>query len=69
MAESGGSIASERSLPLSEDTADESACVLWAVAKVPLVNARFDRVEEVGRYITLLAGEQSVSIEHLQVVA
>ena len=53
MEEAGGSIASERSLSLSEDTAEESASVWFGVASLPFVNARSEGVEDVGRYITV----------------
>lgn len=58
MTEFGGSIASERSLSLSEGIAEGSECARGGVAKLPFVNGRFDGVEEVGRYITLLAARR-----------
>ena len=47
---------SESSLSLSEGSVEGSTCVSVGVNEVPLVNGRFNGVEEVGRYITLLAG-------------
>ena len=49
-------MASESSLSLSEEMAEGSGCVPVGVNELPLVNGRFNGVEEVGRYITLLAG-------------
>lgn len=67
--ELGGSIASERSPSLSERVA--GLFVKWGggAESVPLVNVRFVVVEEVGWYITLLAVDTGVSIEHWWSVA
>ena len=56
-------MASDRSLSLSEGMGEIFVKVGGEVGRCPFVYGRLEGVEEVGWYITLLAGAKGVSIE------